>query len=71
MIEHEAIKEKNEEILKMVLPEDVLVPVKFKQHHAPFMKLLIVFDSMWDGHLVRSNLSEHLNNISNDDIGRI
>lgn len=70
MDEDIAVEEKSEEKLAKDWRENVQLPAKFKTNQPAFLKVLGEFESMWERHLRRINVSNHLTGLLNDE-GRL
>lgn len=67
MPEHEAVKERGKETLK-IWRENVQLSAKFEQHRPAFLDTLTVLQSIWDRYLGRINVSKHSTELLNDKV---
>lgn len=66
MAEQNAVKKKDEAILKKDWKEDVQLRAKFKLHGPAFLEIVGEFENVWDGQLERINVEKHRMNFFND-----
>lgn len=59
MVEHEGIKEKDEENLKNEWWEDVHLLTKLGKHRVAFFEMVTELESIQDGQIGRLNVSKH------------
>lgn len=57
-MKHETIKENAEKNLRNHCTEDLPVPAKLKNHQPAFLEIPEIFESTWDWHFGRINVSK-------------